>query len=246
MNSDKAWKYFGKKNPYYGVLTDKKFLLESIDKTKKNAFFKSGQLYVHELIDKIQTYHPTMAHKSMCDFGCGVGRLTLPFADYFDDVVGVDVSQEMLTEGEKAAFDAGKKNIRWVPSDDDLSQLDGPFNLVHSYIVLQHIPVKRGLRLIQLLLQKVTPDGIIAIHIVYSNEEKQFLQLMKRIPLFWYCLNIVRQRPVFEPPMEMNTYPLEKILNIFREAGIKQVNLDITNHGHGGCMLIGQKNTDES
>lgn len=45
----------------------------------------------------------------MCDFGCGVGRLTLPFADCFDNVVGVDISPAMLAEGEKIADEIGKK-----------------------------------------------------------------------------------------------------------------------------------------
>lgn len=242
MNSDKAWKYFGEKNPYYGVLTDSHFSSDTIDKSKRQEFFASGQLYVEELLQKIRDLYPSLANKSMCDFGCGVGRLTLPFADCFDNVVGVDISPAMLAEGEKIADEIGKKNIRWVQGDDNLTQVNADFDFVHSYIVLQHIPVKRGLGLIGLLLQRIAIGGVAAIHIVHSNQGKHLLQFIKRVPFLWYCSNILRKRPVFEPPMQMNSYPLEKVLRIFQDSGIDQVTLDFTNHGHSGCMIIGQKN----
>ena len=115
---------------------------------------------------------------------------------------------------------------------------------MHSYIILQHIPVKRGLGLIGLLLQRLAIGGVVAIHIVYSNQGKHLLQFIKRVPILWYCSNILRKRPVFEPPMQMNSYPVEKVLRIFRESGIDQVT-DLTNHGHAGCMIIGQKTHPE-
>ena len=116
---------------------------------------------------------------------------------------------------------------------------------MHSYIVLQHIHVKRGLGLIGLLLQRLAIGGVVAIHIVYSNQGKHLLQFIKRVPILWYCSNILRKRPVFEPPMQMNSYSVEKVLRIFRESGIDQVTLDLTNHGHAGCMIIGQKTHPE-
>ena len=72
MNSDKAWQYFGEKNPYYGVLTDRRFSSDTIKKRERQQFFASGQLYVEELLQKIRGLYPSLANKSMCDFGCGV------------------------------------------------------------------------------------------------------------------------------------------------------------------------------
>ena len=39
-----------------------------------------------------------VSHKRALDFGCGVGRLTQPLADHFEEVRGVDVSPVMLEQ----------------------------------------------------------------------------------------------------------------------------------------------------
>lgn len=241
MNTDKAWEYFGEKDPYYGVLTDRRFSLDAINDTSRQEFFESGQLYVDRLMQKVGDLYPTFVKTTMCDFGCGVGRLTLPFADWFDNVTGVDISAAMLNECKRAADEFGTKNIRLVLSDTGLSQLNGSLSLVHSFITFQHIPVARGLELMKSLLQRLAIGGIAAIHVVHSNNGKLFLQFLKRLPIIWHCSNVLRKRPLFEPPMEMNAYPLSSVLQIFKDSGIEQVTLDLTNHGHAGCMLIGQK-----
>lgn len=182
----------------------------------------------------------------MCDFGCGVGRLSLPFAEEFNSVVATDVSRAMLEEGRKLAKERRVMNILWTLTDDNLTRLPCSFDLVHSYIVFQHIPVAKGLKFIRLLSQKVVPGGVIAFHVVYSNRKRRLLQLAKKIPFFWYLLNFVRQRPLSEPPMQMNPYPLDKILEVLQDAGIRELNFDLTNHGHGGCVISGQKPDDQS
>ena len=80
----------------------------------------------------------------MCDFGCGVGRLVLPFAHYSREVVGIDISESMLKECEKNLNNRGINNCQLITSDDNLASLTGSFNLIHSFITFQHIPVGTG------------------------------------------------------------------------------------------------------
>ena len=79
-----------------------------------------------------------LAGVSALDFGCGVGRMTNALADYFTDVVGVDISDEMIrlaSEHEHAP------STRFQQVDDlPLPFGDRSFDLVYSSIVVQHIP----------------------------------------------------------------------------------------------------------
>ena len=54
-------------------------------------------------------------------------------------------------------------NASFVISDDELSKATGMFDLVLSYIVLQHIEPERGLKIIDRLLSRVSPGGIAVV-----------------------------------------------------------------------------------
>lgn len=82
------------------------------------------------------------AEGTVLDLGCGVGRLTIPFADLFVDLnfVGLDVSPKMLAEAKRRSAGV-RPNLRFelgdgrtLPFEDD--SLAGAF----SVVTLQHIP----------------------------------------------------------------------------------------------------------
>ena len=77
-----------------------------------------------------------------------------------------------LAEG--AGWEGGVKSVdarqvQLIRSDDELSELSGSFDLIHSAIVFQHIEVVRGRHLFQLLLRHLAPGGIAALHVTYSK-----------------------------------------------------------------------------
>ena len=90
---------------------------------------------------------PSFSPKSVLDFGCGTGRLVIPLAEIADYVLGLDVSESMLWEARKNCKAHALNNVQLLKSDDTLSCLDGCFDFIHSFIVFQHIPVKRGIRI---------------------------------------------------------------------------------------------------
>src|SRR5580700_9118948 len=96
-NTDRAWEYFGRENPYFGVLTRDRYSRERLDGDGRAAFFASGEEYVAEMFDTTQKeLRPDFQPIRALDFGCGVGRLALPLARRCQEVVGVDVSDSML------------------------------------------------------------------------------------------------------------------------------------------------------
>ncbi len=82
----------------------------------------------------------------LLDVGCGPGALTLELAGAFDESVGVDPDDGMLTEGRRRAKEAGLSDVRWVRgSAEGLGELDvGFFRLVtfgQSYHWTAGVPV---------------------------------------------------------------------------------------------------------
>tara|TARA_B100000959_G_C14652521_1_gene488915 strand:- start:367 stop:561 length:195 start_codon:yes stop_codon:yes gene_type:complete len=44
--TDNQWELFGRKEPYFGVLSDAKYLSKNLTTEDKNSFFKSGFIYI--------------------------------------------------------------------------------------------------------------------------------------------------------------------------------------------------------
>lgn len=68
----------------------------------------------------------------LLDAGCGPGILAVRFASLFEQVVGLDPDEDMLSEAEKAATEHGVDNISWVRAvaEDLPATASGPYRLV--------------------------------------------------------------------------------------------------------------------
>jgi SAM-dependent methyltransferase len=72
------------------------------------------------------------------EFGCGVGRLTIPIARHFDEVIGVDIAPTMLAKLTQNSLDAGASNVKAFHVDDRWENI-GAVDLAYSHIVFQHV-----------------------------------------------------------------------------------------------------------
>ncbi|MEQ1517644.1 MAG: methyltransferase domain-containing protein, partial [Usitatibacteraceae bacterium] len=129
MSTDSAWQAWGEKDPYYGVITDPKFRRAELTAQAKKEFFDSGFAHVDYVLQMIRQHiAPAFSPSSVLDFGCGVGRLVVPFAKIAPEVVGMDVSTAMLEEASRNCVEHSIDNVQLCLSDDDLSSLVGAFN----------------------------------------------------------------------------------------------------------------------
>jgi len=170
MSTDAEWEKWGGQDPYFGVITQEKFRNNRLDDAARVEFFESGVWHVDHVWSTC-THHvdARFAPDSVLDFGCGVGRLLLPFARRARQVVGVDVAASMLRQARRNCDQTGLRNVELLKSDDALSAVDRTFDLVHSVIVLQHIAPERGLRLFERLLGCIAPGGVGAIQLTYAK-----------------------------------------------------------------------------
>ena len=159
----------------------------------------------------------------------------LPLSERFDHVVGVDISDDMIAEAARNCTKAGVRNVDFVMSDDALTAVAGSFDLVHSYIVLQHIPVKRGLALTDRMLARLSPGGVAALH--YSLQRtlspaKAFAYAMKHVsPFGRVAANLVQRKTWDAPAMQMNNYPVAEIIRVFEKNGLADIVVIPERHG---------------
>jgi 2-polyprenyl-3-methyl-5-hydroxy-6-metoxy-1,4-benzoquinol methylase len=229
--TDEAWEHFGKNSPYFGVLTQERFAPGNLNQDAKAEFFESGGRYVDFMLKGVRHLSPGCHLGRALDFGCGVGRLALPLARVCGSVVGVDVSESMLAEAALNAKEQGLDNVAFVKSDDSLSRVTGTFDLVHSFIVFQHIPPSRGKAIFQRLVDLLNADGIGVLHVTYSfasgaSRRRKLLKALKHsLPFVVGVRNVLTGRSFSEPIMQMNEYDLNELLCLLQESGCHDVQL---------------------
>ena len=213
------WERFGQLDPYFGVISADQYRTGNLDPERLRAFFRTGDVHCRSLVDMLRAHvEPDLALGTVVDHGCGVGRLVVPFARMAERVHGIDVSPSMLREAQKNVTAAGLQNVQLhLPSD--LDQLRGRVDLVHSFIVFQHMPVAAGERALGELLGLLKPGGLAAIHVpvaLSSIKAKLYFDVLPKVPFGPRLWNVAKGRPWSYPIMEMNTYDLLRLVELAR------------------------------
>jgi 2-polyprenyl-3-methyl-5-hydroxy-6-metoxy-1,4-benzoquinol methylase len=244
-HSDKAWKAYGKKDPYFGVLTHERFKDDQINEAHKEEFFLTGSRYAERIFKLIHKhFDPEFKSNSILDFGCGTGRLTIGFAPHAQRVTGLDVSEGMLEEARKNSAERGLAHLEYYLSDDNLTAIQGQtFDLVSCYIVLQHINPKRGFHIFEQLVQHIRPGGMGAIQFNYNcNRDFRWKVIdffRYRVPVVHGFFNLLQKQPYSKPLMQMNEYNLSKVFHILQRHGVTQVHTALEKHGQcWGTTLV--------
>lgn len=246
LGSDKHWIRLGRIDPYLKtVQTLDPYKRDGSDGYDLDSYFASGERYVADLFRTIEQHvAPGFRPRTALDFGCSVGRVAIPLARRCDSVVGLDVSPDALAEAERNAARLGTRNARWLSSDDDLSQVTQPVDLFHSYNVLQHLPVERGLHILRRALSVLAPGGVIGVHAPYDDRASQVRRAINwaqaHVPGVHALANVARGRPFDYPHMLMNRYDLAAILSLFDERGCTGVYCRFIDQGrYPGVLMIG-------
>jgi SAM-dependent methyltransferase len=237
------WDRWGKDDPYFGVISLPEFHAGRMDAAGRRRFFESGTQEVIETLAAVRdiaghTFTPTR----VLDFGCGVGRLTIPLARIAQEVVGVDVSPAMLEEAGANCREAGITNATFRLSERGLPTVQGTFDFVHSYIVFQHIPPVHGYHLFEDLLDRVTDEGAGMVHFTVSRKGSLLRRLAHSARsssrLVHRLLNVIQGRPFEAPLMAAFPYDLNRLLGLLHDRGFHRIGGRLTDHGGWqGVML---------
>lgn len=248
----RQWESYGKVDPYFGVLSTPEFHHAHLDAAVRDRFFETGRRQVAELLKTIEVHTGSdLQPRRALDYGCGVGRLTLPLAECCEHVYGVDVSPSMLREADRNARRMQLSNVEWVPAAN-LAELGGRYDLVQSSLVFQHIPVREGERIFATLLRGLRPGGVGVIHVTLRPSHPLaglFHWTMKTVPLAYNLLNLARGRNWSYPHMQMNSYSLNRLGRLLADAGIAEWHTRFlsgtTWRAHDGAIIVFRKGGEQ-
>ena len=235
MSTDSDWDKWGEIDPYFGVLSSDEYHAENLNEQSRAKFFGTGDEQINNILANVRHHLDTDYQPARSlDFGCGVGRLVIPLAGVSEVVVGVDVSDHMLAEVASNCDERQIENVSFVKSDDGLTQLSGSFDLIHSSIVLQHIPTKRGMRIIDALLSHLEPGGVMVIQFYYACDAPKLIRALVKLryslPIANVARNLLRGRPPREPAMQLHTYDFGTIIGKCKAVGVRNFYFQPDNH----------------
>ncbi len=241
LHTDREWEKWGQQDPYFGVITHEKFRAKNLTEESKKEFFQSGRRHVQQVLKTCRAkVSPGFQPQRVLDFGCGVGRLVIPFAELAGHVTGTDVSESMLQEARKNCAAHALDNVTLLRSDDSLACLTDTFDLIHSFIVFQHIPPRRGIAIFKRLLAHLAPGGICAVQLTYSKqayhatngrppERRPALRAKIKKLLYKLCRPAGSQGN--DPEMQMNPYNLNEVFFLIQALPAQKLHVEFTDHG---------------
>jgi SAM-dependent methyltransferase len=228
---DAEWEEWGRRDPYFGVITHGDFRRAKLGDRERAAFFDSGVSYVGHVLGACRRHFGELPRfRRILDFGCGVGRIAIPLAAHGEELVGVDVSESMLEEARRNCDSFGAHNVTLVQAGDMTGQVGGKFDLVHSFIVFQHLEVERGREIFAGFLSALSEGGICIAHFTYAKagyEETYGMPAAGVLDPFKQILRI----PGRDPLMLMNPYNLNEIFYLAQKAGVANIQVEFTDHG---------------
>lgn len=172
QNPSQEWERNAQADALWSILSDsgRKSRTWRVDE-----FFATGKAEARIVIERLDrlSIRPD-AYGQFLDFGCGVGRVTRAFMDYFSSGIGVDVSATMVNFAKSySALD--ERSAHYVVSTKDSLDMirSASMDFVYSHIVLQHMPASKQLSIIDEFLRVLKPGGVAAFQIPTGYIETQ-------------------------------------------------------------------------
>jgi SAM-dependent methyltransferase len=241
-NTDHDWERLGAENPYYAVVTHDEYDRSRLDDRARAKFFDGGRTHVDHVFRVIRQHIAAdFAPQCALDFGCGVGRVLISLASMCQQVVGIDVSQAMLSEAEANIRTNRLDNVKLIQIAGDQLPDDLTFDFIHSFIVFQHIPVRRGERLFRQLVMRLRPGGVGSLHFTYDGERSGrafFAWLRGHVPLVHRATNALRGNRAFPAPMQMNHYNMNRLFSSLHDHDVGPLFIEQTRHGATRGMMM--------
>ncbi|SIT42738.1 putative Methylase involved in ubiquinone/menaquinonebiosynthesis-like protein [Paraburkholderia ribeironis] len=217
------WEALGTDDPYWAVLSDPGKQHGGWD---KKEFFQTGANEIEDILTKASSLGVDLQFGLALDYGCGVGRLSRALSTRFQRVLGIDISDAMLTEARSA--NAGFDNIQFLRNNgtDLPGVVDKSVDFIYSNIVLQHSPRKTQQSLIKEFCRVLRPGGIL----IFQTPARQNLMTIKGALHFLLgnrVLNIGRTMKYGKARvMEMHTFAKNDVLDTLRKEEMSPLKID--------------------
>lgn len=194
----RSWEGLGRTDPLFGILSDP---TKWGGKWDADEFFASGRAHVESLLRSLNDARAAFKRDTCLDFGCGVGRLTVPLSESFNRTIGVDIARSMIDQARR--YHAASSQCEFLVNRDlDLRQFpDATFDFVHSCLVLQHIPPDISLRYIEEFFRVCKPGGLVVFQLPAETRPESVISAEHALPDSAYVAAIA----IADPPVSLES-----------------------------------------
>jgi SAM-dependent methyltransferase len=151
-----AWERFAAEDPLFFIEADPR------KRASMDEFLESGRRTAEWALAWLGDRG---GRARLLEVGCGIGRTSRAFAEYFEQVDGVDVAPSMIEHAQEMGL---PDNVRLaVGSGRDLAGFgDGAYGVVFSHLVFQHLPEEAQLAgYLKEIRRVLSPDGAALIQL---------------------------------------------------------------------------------
>ncbi|MBV8545427.1 MAG: class I SAM-dependent methyltransferase, partial [Acidobacteria bacterium] len=242
VQPDRKWEAFAAREPFFAVFTDPKFRSANRTANHEREFFDSGELLVDAIFHTIRKRLASdFAPESVLEYGCGPGRLAIPFARRSGSVTAVDRSPAMLAVARREAAKQNAGNIHFTTAAD-FDVTSRKFDLVNSYLLFQRLPPYRGLALFRELLGRIGSGGIGVFHFLYRGTASPVVRMTRgireRTSIVNGITNIARHKPFGEPFIPSHAYDLDEVFRILVESGFENSHVTFEDHEETTSAIV--------
>lgn len=246
VNPQRDWEKFGTDDAFFGVISSEEYRAGKLDQKGIDKFYQQGEQHIASVLKILRVQFGYLPKGRALDFGSGVGRLTFPLAAAFESALGLDIAPGMIAEAQAQAQKRGVRNASFALSTAPNAIPRGAFSLIHTYIVMQHIPRKLGDRIFADLVAGLEEGGVGAIHLTYGHQRGRSYhrarEFLKQNPLTRAIANLMKGRKWNEPVMLMTGYDIPTILQTLGQAGVNIMHVHkVDDWGHLGLYLFFRK-----
>ena len=193
-------------------------------------FLETGRREINQVLATADQWRVPRQHRLALDFGAGVGRLTRAMACHFDHVVGVDISDEMVSRARDLHADTPACDFR-VLDDAGLAGFEARgFDFIYSALVLQHITDPRIIeRHLLDFVRMLADDGLLVFQLPSSIPIRRRIQVRPRAYSALRRLKIpgdTLYRRLSLHPIRMNAMREDPVVRLLTGGGASILRVD--------------------
>lgn len=216
-SQQEQWEQLGRTDALWAILTDPE---KKNGRWDEGEFFATGQAEISRLMARASELGLPAARQTALDFGCGVGRLTQPLAEYFHQVTGVDIASSML---EKARSCNGHgERCRYVLNTENHLHIfpDACFDLVYSNITLQHLPRRHIRAYLAEFVRVLRPGGLLVFQL--PDHRYSAWKHWIGLGLYQFARLVMHRRDL----MEMHGLPRRRVVTLLEAHGAQVLKIE--------------------
>jgi ubiquinone/menaquinone biosynthesis C-methylase UbiE len=175
--------------------------------TQATAFASNPWISNEERIARLVSAARLTGTERVLDIATGPGYIAEAFAKDSREVVGMDLTEAMLSIARTRTEERGVKNVSFRTGDaQNLPFDEGQFDVVVCRLALHH--VQEPAKVVSGMSRVCRRDGMVLVEDIYASEHSARAAYQDR----WEILR---------DPSHVRALPLSELLHIFRDAGLE-------------------------